>query len=512
MTDFDNPADLGSAAHSWRPGRGELLPPRQRRQARFFTRRVFIILATCLSALSLILAIPGMATAFVMLTLGLAFPLLFAPTALLYLLAAGIPYLYTTQDLETLSGPPRMARMASGILSAALCVACAGLAPNLLSAEKARSIETDLAARNIAIDIGGAARRIVITGRDPSIWQSTPAIETRICGDECRALLLSGAAEWIRIVTPQSQYGKAIPPDETTFVAGEGSACAAAEDARTNPIHCVLVASSGSLAPELSIDSEDIPAPRERPSSPLAPVPGPGRKLTARQGMREVFFRHQQVLSVIGAPTVVGPGFQGINSGGFEIARSAQTANVVALKEMFAALGYGAAMNEPFELARGSRKGFAPPTAEQVNRAVSTLALPAEVSFNTTHLRFIDEWVSQVRWRKPIGASDMPVIQKILHDPRVTRVFSFDQVLQRKEVLAALAPQMIELIAARKLSKELDCVRAVGNALRRAKIDDLKPFRELIFSYARKGEETANPGEFAEIATRLGYGGKAAPE
>ena len=512
MMDFDNPSDFGSAAHSWRPGRGELLPPRQRGRARFFTRRAFFIVAACLAAVSLILAMPGMATAFVMLTLGLAFPSLFAPTALLYLLTAGIPYLYATRDLETLSGPPRTARMAGGLLFAALCVAFIGLAPNLFSAEKARSIGTNLAARNVAVNIGGAARRIVITGRDPSTWRPMPAIETRICGDECRALLLSGAADWIRIVTPQSEYGKALPPNETTFVAGEGSACAAAEDARTDPIHCVLVAPPVALAPDLSIVSEDIPAPRDKPISPLAPVPGAGRTVTARQGDRDVFFRHEQILSVISAPTVVTPGFKGINSGGFEIARSEQTANAGTLKEMFAALGYGAAMNETNLLAGGSGKWSDPPTAEQINRVVSTLALPASVPLNSMQQRFIDQWVQQARSRKPVGASDIAIIQKILHDPRVTRVFFLDQLLQRKEVLAALAPQMFELLAARKLSKEVDCVRAVSNALRSAKIDDLKPFSELILSYARKGDETANPGEFATIAGRLGVGRTAPPK
>ncbi len=511
MSDFDDPADGGSAGHSWRRGQGEFLPPSQRRRARFFGHKRFIFLVACLVIVSLTVAIPDMATALLMVTFGLAFPLVFAPTALLYLVAGGVPYLYATSNLETFDGPLRWARIAGGVAFAGLCAALVAFAPNLLSVEKARSIEGGLAARNVAINIDGAARRIAITARDPATWETTPPIESRICGDECRALLLSGAADWIKIAVPPSQHKNANAVEGTTFVTAEGADCLAAEDLRKNPIHCVLVAPPRAGAPELDIVATHIAASRDKPTSPLTPIPGASRRLTARQGGRQVFERLQQDVSIIGAPTIVAPAFQGINSAGFEIARAQQTLNAVTLKEMFVALGYGAAMKTTDGLSSGLTKFSDPPTAEQLNRAVSTLALPSEIAFNSAHLRFIDEWVSQVRWRKPFQPDDIALLRKVLLEPRITHVGFIDQALARPEALSVLAPDMIELLATRKIGSNLDPVRQASYVLRRANPETLQPFRREIERAAQNTGALANPKEMGELLQRLNAADKPAP-
>ncbi|MCC2101987.1 MAG: hypothetical protein KDJ12_13720, partial [Hyphomicrobiales bacterium] len=64
--------------------------------------------------------------------------------------------------------------------------------------------------------------------------------------------------------------------------------------------------------------------------------------------------------------------------------------------------GYARSMALRNGLSQGSANIHDPPAPEVVNRAASTLDLPAHVAFNRTHVEFVNRWIARAVWTKPL--------------------------------------------------------------------------------------------------------------
>ncbi|MCB1536372.1 MAG: hypothetical protein KDJ44_17060, partial [Rhodoblastus sp.] len=340
--------------------------------------------------------------------------------------------------------------------------------------------------------------------REPfaSVMPAAP-FETEPCGRECRALLMSGEVEWVRIVRQATQ---ADLVSATRFRAATGVACPAAETGHGAGGRCVLVAPDDGARAALVVDAtflERSALADFQSSAPLAPEIRFGRRLTAMaQGVPEpIFVRTEAAANVVSIPFGLWPASRGMSSGGYEIWRVGRTIAPLSLSQVFGALGYARSMELASSLPQGGADIHDPPAPEAVNRATSVLDLPANVAFNRTHVELVNRWIARAVWTKPLPPRDVALVRRILLEPRMGWFGSLDRLLARPEVAASLLPDMLDLLETRDLTKKVDATRLAFIALRTMPVAALEPQRARILRKAQwRGP---NAEAMREIAQRL---------
>ena len=453
-------------------------------------KRIWLLGA--LAIIALLLAIPNIAAVLTMATLGLAFPVLAAGVAFVYLAAA----LAGARALSWRGG--RGLGLIGGIL-AALVVA---IAPGWLSRRQADDLEKRLRADDITRAIQPLPKTIELREPFASVMPAAP-FETEPCGRECRALLMSGEVEWIRVVRQASQSDL---QSATRFRAAADAACPAAETGQGGQARCVLVTPDDGARAALVVDAtflERGALAKYQSTAPLAPEIRFGRRLTATaQGASgPIFVRTEAAANVVSIPFVVWPASSGMSSGGYEIWRSRHTIAPLSLEEMFGALGYARSMALRNGLSQGSANIHDPPAPEVVNRAASTLDLPAHVAFNRTHVEFVNRWIARAVWTKPLPPQGVTLVRRILLEPRMAWFGPLDRLLARPEVAPTVLPDMLALLESRKLSATNDATRLSFFALRAMPLHLLEPQRTRIARMA--AGRGPNVEAMREIAVRL---------
>ena len=445
-----------------------------------------------LATIALLLAIPNIAAVLMMATLGLGLPLLGAGAVFLYGLAAlGGARLFG-----------RTGRRSLRLLGGGLAVLAVAVAPGAMSQWQARVLEQKLRAADVARMLQPLAKTVELREPFISVLPSAP-FETEPCGRECRALLMSGEVEWVRIIRQATQ---ADLESATRFRMAAGAACPAAEAGQGAEARCVLVAPDNRARAELIVDATFLGRAAfadDRSSAPLAPNVRYGRRLTATmQGAHDpVFARTEASADVVTIPFLVWPSSRGMSSGGYEIWRVRQTIAPLSLAQMFGALGYARSMELAKTLSQGSANIHDPPAPEVVNRAVSALDLPANVAFNRTHLEFVNRWIARVVWTKPLPPQGVALVRRILLEPRMAWFGALDRLLTRPEVAPSLLPDMLDLLETRKLTAANDATRLSLIALRGASVSQLEPHRARIARMA--AGHGPNADAMREIAARL---------
>ncbi|MCO5088951.1 MAG: hypothetical protein M9883_19055, partial [Methylobacteriaceae bacterium] len=266
--------------------------------------------------IALLLAIPNIAAVLMMATLGLGIPVLGAGAAFIYLAAA-------------LAGARALSRhggRAPALVGGGLAVLVVAIAPGWLSRWQADDLETRLRASDVTRAIQPLPKTIELREPFASVMPAAP-FETEPCGRECRALLMSGEVEWVRIVRQATQ---ADLVSATRFRAATGAACPAAETGHGAGGRCVLVAPDDGARAALVVDAtflERSALADFQSSAPLAPEIRFGRRLTAMaQGVPEpIFVRTEAAANVVSIPFGLWPASHGMSSGGYEIWRVGRT-------------------------------------------------------------------------------------------------------------------------------------------------------------------------------------------
>ncbi|MCB1539952.1 MAG: hypothetical protein KDJ25_03590 [Rhodoblastus sp.] len=445
-----------------------------------------------LAAIALLLAIPNIAAILMMATLGLGLPVLGAGAAFLYGLAAlgGARLLGWT------------GRRSLRLLGGGLAVLAVATAPGALSRWQARVLEEKLRTADVARTLQPLAKTIELREPFISVMPAAP-FESEPCGRECRALLMSGEVEWVRVVRQATQADLA---SATRFRMAAGAACPAAETGHGAAARCVLVAPDDGAPAALTVDAtflERAAFADYRSSAPLAPDLRYGRRLTATMhGAHDpVFVRTEASADVVTIPFLVWPASRGMSSGGYEIWRVRQTIAPLSLAQMFGALGYARSMELAKTLSQGSANIHDPPAPEVVNRAASALDLPANVAFNRTHLEFANRWIARVVWTKPLPPQGVALVRRILLEPRMAWFGALDRLLTRPEVAPTVLPDMLNLLETRKLTAANDATRLSLIALRGLSARLLDPHRARIMRIA--AGHGPNADAMREIAQRL---------
>lgn len=452
-------------------------------------RPLLLAALAALAALAVLLAIPGVSGALLMATLGFAFPLLAAGALCLYLAAA------LAGSALGLRGPRWLA-----VAGAAAAVLILALAPGLASRWQAGGVAGSLRAADVTKPPLAQPRSIEL--REPfSSLVPAAAFETLPCGQECRALLLSGAVDWVRLVRTAAQ---ADFMSTSLFRAASGAACPAPETGQGPGARCALFAPDDGRPAEMVVDAVFLDRPALaafQPSVPLAPDIRFGRRLTARAGSAALYERTEVSIDTVTIPFVIWPASMGTSSGGYEIWRRRDTLAPVALADMFSALGYSQAMELAKSLPPGSAEMREPPTADLVNRAVSALDLPPSTPLNRTHLEFIARWINHARWQKPLPPEAIGLVRRILLDPRVVNYGQLDQLLARPEVAPGVLSDLLDVVETRKLTDRLDAPRQALSAMRAMAPGELEPQRARIQRLAAGRGATADA--MKEIEQRL---------
>lgn len=445
-----------------------------------------------LAAVALLLAIPKVAAVLMMATLGLGFPLLGAGAASVYLAAA-------------LAGAHAFGRRGGrgfGLLGGLLATLVVAVAPGWLSKRQADDLEMKLRADAITRKLGSPAESIEMREPFVSLMPAAP-FETEPCGRECRALLMSGEVEWIRVVRQASQ---ADLQSATRFRAAAGAACPAAETGQGADARCVLIAPDDGARATLIVDAEVLERNAFAPlqsTAPLAPDVRLGRRLTvtAPGASDPIFVRMEATVNVVSIPFVVWPASVGMSSGGYDIWRIRRTVAPLSLAQMFRALGYVQSMELAASLPEGSADIHDSPAPEAVNRAASTLDLPTNVAFNRTDVEFVNRWIARVVWTKALPPRDVERVRSILLEPRMSWFGALDRLLARPEVASTVLPDMLDLLESKRMTATNDATRLSFIALRAMPVQQMEPHRARIARMA--SGRGPNAGAMREIAGRL---------
>lgn len=453
-------------------------------------KRIWLLVA--LAALALLLAIPNVAAVLMMATLGLAIPVLGAGAAALYL-AAGLA------GARALNG---RGRRGLGFLGAALAILAVAAAPGWIARRQAEGVAQLLRATDVTRPLQPPAKSLEMREPFASSMQAAP-FEAEPCGRACRALLMSGEVDWVRVIR---QAAQADLVSGTRFRAASGEACPAAETGHGAEARCVLVAPDDGARAALTVDAtvlERAALSGFQSSAPLAPDLRFGRRLTASaEGVASpIYLRTEAAADVVSIPFVLWPASGGMASGGYEIWRRRETIAPLSLTGMFGSLGYARSMELANVLSEGGAATHAPPAAETLNRATSVLDLPAGVAFNRTHVEFVNRWIARAVWTKPLPPGSVALVRRILFEPRMAWFGALDRLLVRPEVAATLLPDMLDVLETRKLTATNDAARLSFIALRAMPAKALEPQRARIMRMAAGRSQNARA--IREIAQRL---------
>ena len=151
--------------------------------------RIYLIVLAALAALTVLMAGQDVALIVVLGTMGIAFPFVFAATGLIYgLCAAPLVVLWRA------GARPR----AVGVVASVVLVAFVALAPYYLGRYAADAASAVLRASDHAPNEPVGASTLEI--RRPAESYDDTFADQRACGIECRTLLLTGQARWVRVV------------------------------------------------------------------------------------------------------------------------------------------------------------------------------------------------------------------------------------------------------------------------------------------------------------------------
>ena len=196
--------------------------------------RFYYSLLAGLAAIWFVLSTPGLGLSLINFTFGLAVPLFFAPTLLIYL-ACLAPALHLW---------PYRATRATGVLASAVAMAAVALAPGLVSERRVIVKSAELRAER-QLPEGAASYRSLEFDRVP--------VDGSACDAHCRHLMQSGQLDWLRISSdPDETIPLRLGALSTTVVrAGFGADCVIRDPLVVAAPFCPIVIADRDMPAEL---------------------------------------------------------------------------------------------------------------------------------------------------------------------------------------------------------------------------------------------------------------------
>lgn len=446
-----------------------------------------------LVAMALVMAVDGVALVAVLLTFGLAFPLVFAATGALALLCL-YPAVRGWKDN----------RVRGVLLSAALAtIVFAG--PAIVGDWQARRLvavatSADVAPPAMPENPGSLEIRRPSSGHD-GLFEGSGA-----CGSECRALLRSGRVDWVRVVMLDMR-GKPLDEQPVRVRLGRGDDCAAPGFAADGGDTCILQSADDGAPAGLVLSFETGSGKRVEGLTDRG-FAGPRRiwRVTARRpgDAAPVLRRTAVEIRRPAMPAIVGPEFNGMNSEGIRFQQTARRHGDVSLSATLAALGLAvnpAAIAE--ERTAAVRTRGEPPSAATTRSMVAVLDLPQAAPFSRDQARPVAQWVMQARAIRDWTPERTALFRRVLRDRRIQSPTFADQIFARNPDLARqMLPDLLEVL-------ETDDGEAVYTQARRiayslADIDPalLAPHATRLAALARRDDRTGHAVLLA--AGRLG--------
>ena len=423
-----------------------------------------------LACSSLIVATIG-GEAFIWLTLGIGFPLLFSSTFLAYLLCASPAVLLWSEGWHY-----RLYGVAAALSAAAVLA----LFPSLLASRDARVLAEPLIAKDIALTSRPIARSIEIV--TPRYRRNGGKPQPDVCARECRSLLMAGHVDWVRVVLTAGDK-----PSVNVFRRGEGAACS---DPRSP---CIVWSANSDADADLRITIE-----RENLKSRLDYGLVSARSLrvlTVTQGSEVLLRRTEVEIERPVSPTILK---LAVDKEGGLLMRTRAAANAIDLQHVLAELGLvGSGSVAPPPPPQTSGRWRYDRHGPGTRDLQAVLALPQSEPFNEEQYNVIDRWLSSVRW---IGKKENPgitwsdhetqLVRSILHDQRLNRASFIDQVVMRHEVRATLLPEVIDLLSSRGVGNGHSLLSSVAYALQRIAPSELAPYADRILAASERDPTT----------------------
>jgi hypothetical protein len=389
------------------------------------------------SFLSLVVATRGLAIAILFLTCGLGAPVLLAPTFAVYLACLGPAVL--------LAG--RSEWWIGAALSVTATLAVALLPPRISAgeadAEIARVTDGDTVTR--LTDLPRTLEIVRPSAEDTNL--DAPVFGGDLCGLACRALLLGGEVDWVRVVSLSwSPRGEPTKEDgRVRLMRATGTGCDTPDAVAAAGAACVIFVPDVAEPAALVLRFEDGSSEPDRPYTGAGwAVPAGWRRVTATLGGATApSLRRTEVrLSVVRAPTLWVASVRGMTSDGLELSRALYKHGEVTLAGVLRDLGYPLAgldaERAPASAEVHPMKG--PPDEESTRRLVSILDLPGEELFAPAQQQVVASWLAAARaWSHDGGWSPprVELVRRIVAEPRVRNAWPLDQIVERTPAVAA---------------------------------------------------------------------------
>jgi hypothetical protein len=450
---------------------------------------VYLVILAAAAAMALLMSLNDAAILALMLTLGLAFPLVFAATFVPYMVAF-LPLVFSARRRLVVALP----------VSIALAVAWFAV-PSILSERQVNATVAALIASDVRPTEPTVGRTFELRRKKSFLYGlGGQFMPEEPCSDFCRSLLLGGEVDWVRIVMVDDRPASRKKAEEaeapsTFFRALKGQKCAAPGEPAKADERCVVFADdSGEPASMIAEISEKSRIDRLKLGAGALFSPGGERVVTIsrmKNGQPEVVLQNTELqLHAVMKGSLLGPEISGMNSRGIAFVKSPREFNHADFPTLLRAVGYTVAdfSETPApDGAKPKRSWQNPPSADDSRAVVSVLDLPA-ATFNQEQGAVIDRWMMHARAYSEWPAERLELLRRIVRDHRVTMVSFFDQVFERNPtVTKALMPDVLDRIATMGEERNLDPGWGGAIAMRRIDPALLTPYADRILTIARSG-------------------------
>jgi len=370
-----------------------------------------------------VMSIPDMATILLFATLGLAIPLWFTGTALLYWLCLLPLVLLWKQN-----------RVLGAIASVVACLAAAVLPYESMKNDAARVFEK-VAKSNVSSGLTSKSKTIEIVRKSSGKFFKT----SRPCGPECRGLLLSGKVNWVRHVDISIKETKT-----TFFKAVTGDECDVEGMVNKENI-CILTASDNGEPAGLRIVYEKMKLKDVKTKDHLLEHLEQVSVSEFKDGNRPLVYKQSSpgVLLPL-RPTVIAVNGAGIHSFGQTIMQKKRVDNIISLNRTLSDLGY------EFENIKGpkvSHKSKDGPDVTLTREMLAVLNLPDDENFSREKAQPINDWTLAARGLKEFKKHHIDLLGRIVKETRYLNAHFINQIYSRNpNVAKELLPIVLDVL------------------------------------------------------------------
>lgn len=414
--------------------------------------------------LACVMAIPDIATALLMVTLGLAFPIVFAASLFAYGLCL-LPAVLMWRDAGH--------RFAGGALSLFLIGALAyspGVSGRRQAEEFARTQQAD--DRLPSAPVTAASIEI----RRPLAQYDKTFLDNEACGKECRAAALYNGLKWVRVVM-RSRQRRGDQSTSTFYSVERGDKCAGLAPAAPDAA-CVVIAPDTGDSPDLTLDLTVEELRGARGAFQLMRARTIKRMVARRASAPQVTLRQTEVIfDVAATPAMFAPRFRGINSAGVEIVAHEWRANGISLQDTLSKLGFSMTPKNGAPAMEQKPTDWRSGVNETLTRElVAVLDLSQKEPFNAQQAQVVSNWVMHARMERDWTPGMIALLRRIARDDRLRVPTFFDQIFERQPVVTtALMPDILEILERQEATRAYTLASSAAYTFPRIEPALLKP-------------------------------------